>query len=337
MKKSKKNFNDCFNKNISDFIESYKVENNSFVKKNNYDISINAILSENYYSQKSFEELNKPYGSHGLSFKNSKFFYDPYYNHKVSIYFDGDITFDNFNQNNCDNISINISEKFRESFKFRSSIKLNKKFECIASYYISRKDLFFKKPDFEDINEKYDFKIFDFENNKNVQYLIYNNNLNSFQICKPELYCQTISFKEGKRILTGSHSIYKDNDVQKLVLPVNENKANKMVNKILINTENAYLNTKNNSLNYIKFNRDIKNANLNITLNNNSKIFISNSELNILKLNINELDLSDEYNNSYYSCLTFLDTVVKNFKLNSMKNICNDKVKYVRSKVTYIN
>ena len=77
MKSNKNNFENCFNEKISNFVESYKIENNSFIKKNNYNISLNAILSENFYSQKKFEELNEPYGSHGLSFKNSKFFMTP--------------------------------------------------------------------------------------------------------------------------------------------------------------------------------------------------------------------------------------------------------------------
>ena len=33
MKLNKNNFDNCFNKNISDFVESYKIENNSFIKK----------------------------------------------------------------------------------------------------------------------------------------------------------------------------------------------------------------------------------------------------------------------------------------------------------------
>ena len=119
---------------------------------------------------------------HGLSFKNSKFFYDPDYNHKISIYFDGDIKFDNFDKNNCVSSLFNTSEIFQKKFQLRASTKLSKKFKCIASYYLSRKDLYFKKPKFTDINTNYSFNSFNFKNNKNLQYLIYNDKLKSFQI-----------------------------------------------------------------------------------------------------------------------------------------------------------
>ena len=335
MKVNKDDFNNCFNNNISDFVESYKIENNNFIKKNNYTRAFQAILSENYYSQKKFEELNTSYGSHGLSFKNSKFFYDPYYNHKVSIYFDGDITFDNFNRNNCSNNLTSISEKFEESFKIRTTRKLSKKLRCIASHYLSRKDLYFKKPDFTNINTNYKFKTYNFRNSKNLQYLIFDNDLNSFQICKPELYCENISFKFAKKIFTGSHSIYRNNNIQKIILPVIENKFQKTVDKIILNSENSIIETKKNSLTYIKFEDDVKNANLDIIFKNNSEIYISNSKLNNLQLKIDIKDKNYENYNSNYAKILYLDTEVKNFKLITSEDLDYKKIKLIRSKLNF--
>ncbi len=337
MKTHKDDFENCFNKNIINFVESYKIENNNFIKKNNYNLAFNAILSENYYFQKNFEELNAPYGSHGLSFKNSKFFYDPYYNHKVSIYFDGDITFKKFDMNKCNDNLANIPKEFRDNFRKRASKKLNKKFECVASYYLSRKDLYFKKPEFVDININYEFKLHDFKKNKNVQYLIFNKNLDSFQLCKPELYCENTSFSNAKKILSGSHSIYNNNDIQKLVLPAIENKINKIVDKIVIKSENSFIETKNNSLTYINFDDEFKNIDLNIKLKNNSKIYISNSKLVNLNLNIDMEKLTKQNNAEDYVCVTFLDSFIENLKLISNKNKCKDNIKNVRSKISILN
>lgn len=337
MKINKNNFENCFNEKISNFVESYKIENNSFIKKNNYNISLNAILSENFYSQKKFEELNEPYGSHGLSFKNSKFFYDPHYNHKVSIYFDGDIVFNNFDMNNCNDNTPNILKEFKKNFQLRATTKLNKKFECIASYYLTRKDLFFKKPTFSEINTNYEFGIQSFEKNKNLEYLIFNKKLQLFQMCKPELYCKNISFKEAKKILTGSHSIYKNNDIQKLVLPVAENIIDMSVNKIIVNKENSDIETRNNSLNYFNFDKNITKAILNIKLNTNSKIYIANSKLKKLVLRIIDQKNENENSNLNNICLIFLDTLIENVELISTVDMCKNNINYVRSKITNIN
>ena len=337
MKLNKNNFDNCFNKNISDFVESYKIENNSFIKKNNYNESFQAILSQNYYFQKQFEELNEPYGLHGLSFKNSKFFYDPDYNHKISIYFDGDIKFDNFDKNNCVSSLFNTSEIFQKKFQLRASTKLSKKFKCIASYYLSRKDLYFKKPKFTDINTNYSFNSFNFKNNKNLQYLIYNDKLKSFQICKPNLYCENISFKFAKKIFSGSHSIYKKNNIQKLVLPVEENKFKKTVDKIIVNNKTSNIDTNKDSLTYIKFEDHIKNANLSVVFKNNSKIYISNSKLNYLQLKIVPENIIYESDNYNHLNLIFLDSEVKNFELISSHNLDDKKIKLIRSNITFKN
>ena len=69
-------------------------------------LAFDSILSNVIYQNKKFLDMNKNFASHGLTFKNSKYFYDNYYRFRVNIYFDGDVTFKNFNKDNCKNTKV---------------------------------------------------------------------------------------------------------------------------------------------------------------------------------------------------------------------------------------
>jgi len=150
MKLNKRDFETCFTKNNIDFVETYKIENNKFVNPKTFKISYDAILSNNYYYKNIFDKINQPFGDHGLSFKNTKYIYDPFFNHKFSIYFDGDISFDKL-AFDCKNIDLELISNLITHYKRRTALKLNKKFQCIANYYLKNKNFYFQKPQFENI------------------------------------------------------------------------------------------------------------------------------------------------------------------------------------------
>ena len=114
-----------------------------------------------------------------------------------------------------------------------------------------------------------------------------------------------------------------------------ENKFQKTVDKIILNSENSIIETKKNSLTYIKFEDDVKNANLDIIFKNNSEIYISNSKLNNLQLKIDIKDKNYENYNSNYAKILFLDTEVKNFKLITSEDLDYKKIKLIRSKLNF--
>ena len=54
--------------------------------------------------------------------KNSKFFYDPLYNFKQFIYYDGDINFTKFKSNNCNDSNYQQFTKIKNLFTLEISI-----------------------------------------------------------------------------------------------------------------------------------------------------------------------------------------------------------------------
>ena len=111
----------CFEKFISSVFYSNRIENKKYIKNiNSAKIAYKGIVINNYYQFKKFYDLNSVYAKHGLSKKNSKFFYDPIYNFN-NIYYDGDINFTKFKSNNC-NIVIISNSKNKKFIYFRDSI-----------------------------------------------------------------------------------------------------------------------------------------------------------------------------------------------------------------------
>ena len=104
-----------------------------------------------------------------------------------------------------------------------------------------------------------------------------------------------------------------------------------------MNKENSDIETRNNSLNYFNFDKNITKAILNIKLNTNSKIYIANSKLKKLVLRIIDQKNENENSNLNNICLTFLDTLIENVELISTVDMCKNNINYVRSKITNIN
>ena len=119
-----------------------------------------------------------------------------------------------------------------------------------------------------------------------------------------------------------------------MVLPVEENKFKKTVDKIIVNNKTSNIDTNKDSLTYIKFEDHIKNANLSVVFKNNSKIYISNSKLNYLQLKIVPENIIYESDNYNHLNLIFLDSEVKNFELISSQNLDDKKIKLIRSNIT---
>ena len=333
---SSNDFTNCFNREISDLIEVLKIENNSFLKDKNMKLGYDSILSNIIYQNKKFTDINKHLASHGLTFKNSKYFYDEYYRFRVNIYFDGDINIKNFNDDNCtnDKVSKEMINNFRNEYSKRSFVKLNKKLECIFRYYVKNKDNYFKRMNIMDVNLKPHKKKY-LQSTNNLEFVTFSSLDNRFYKCKNEFYCEPVDNKLVKKFLTGSHSLYKKTSVQKIVLDTDRNKNSQNYIKEIIKNDNQKINVEKNTTKYLSFNKGITKININMESVNSSRLIIMGDLPINLKIYFQIKNNESKQKNFFLSppeCVTFVDSNFQNLDLYFLSNDCNKPLKFLRSR-----
>lgn len=338
MQISKKDFSTCFDKETSNLIQVLKIENNSFLKQKNMKLAFDSTLSNIIYQNKKFIDINKDFASHGLTFKNSKYFYDNYYRFRVNIYFDGDVNFNNFNMDNCKNTKLDISqlENFKYEYSKRSLSNLSRKYECIFKYNVSKKDNFFKKMDINDVNLKPHKKNYS-HLNSDLEFITFSTLDNKFYICKNEFYCEPADIKLVKQFLTGSHKLYNKTSVQKIVLDSDRNKVSQKYVKEIIEYDDQTINIDKNTTKYLSFKEDITKININIESTNSSRlIIIGNLPLNLkIYFHFKNYDSVQKKNLiSPSECITFVDSNFLKLDLYFSNNGCKEPLKFLRSSGT---
>ncbi len=335
MQLSKKDFSNCFNKETSNLIEVLKIENNSFLKDKNMKLAFDSTLSNTIYQDKKFIDINKNFASHGLTFKNSKYFYDKYYRFRVNVYFDGDVNFKNFNTDSCKNTKItgSILDNFRNEYSKRSQGRLNNKLECVLKYKVTNKDNYFKHMKIIDVNLKPHKQNYSQLSN-NLEFVTYSSLDNKFYKCKNEFYCEPADNKLVKRFLTGSHTLYSKTSVQKIVLDSDRNKVSQKYIKEIIENDDQTININKNTTKYLSFKQDITKININMESTNSSRlIIIGNLPIN-LKIYFqikNNYSMQEKNFLSPAECITFLDSNFLNLDLYFSNNGCNEPIKFLRS------
>lgn len=338
MKLISKNFEDCFNESTSDILQTLKIENNNFLKKTNLKLAYDAILSNSIYENKKFININKGFADHGLSFKNSKYFYDDYYRFRSNIYFDGDVHFRNYNLNNCANLTENAFIRkflvnFSQTFKQRSGLTLSKKLSCFLKYKLQDPNIFFKKMTIDDVvlDSHKQKKI---TNTKNIEYLIFSSKDQKFHKCMVTFYCEPIGNKMAKLFLTGSHKLYKNSEFQKLVLDSEKNKEKQIFAKKIINNNYDDLNIPKNTTLYISIEKNIKKIKINLESSLTSKLIIMGTIPNNLNLEINikkKIIDKKEFYSRPKECVSFVDAKFKLISINYMNSYCDHPIKFIRS------
>ncbi len=338
MQLSKKDFSSCFEEETSNLIQVLKIENNSFLKEKNMKLAFDSTLSNIIYQNEKFIDINKTFASHGLTFKNSKYFYDNYYRFRVNIYFDGDVNFSNFNMDSCKNTKVDVGllENFKYEYSKRSLSNLSRKHECIFKYNVSKKDNFFKKMDINDVNLKSHKKNYS-QFISDVEFITFSTLDNKFYICKNEFYCEPADIKLVEMFLTGSHKLYDKTSVQKIVLDSDRNKVSQKYNKEIIENDDQTISINKNTTKYISFKKDITKININMESAKSSRlIIIGNLPLNLkIYFQIKNYDtMNKKILVSPSECITFVDSNFINLDLYFSNNDCNKPVKFLRSNGT---
>ena len=122
--------------------DTYILYNQNFLKKNySKEIvsdAINLAHTTNFkkmiYNNNFFETIMKKYAPHGLVEHNRKYIYVPFSNIFIPLYYDGDVNFPIYRDNNC-KISSDLSEKLqklKDEYHVLAKKKLTKKMECVA-------------------------------------------------------------------------------------------------------------------------------------------------------------------------------------------------------------
>lgn len=362
----------CFEKFINpvgSVFYSNRIENKKYIKNiNSAKIAYKGTIVTDYYQFKKFYDLNSVYANHGLSKKNSKFFYDPLYNFKQFIYYDGDVNFTKFKSNNCNSSNY---QKFTENKKFirfrdtyfqRTELGLDSVKKCIAIKYLSNENNFYKKISFKNINLKSNFENINSEIyeaysnpiqkiNEDIlgfkpNYVIFSKLKNSFLYClninenQDKIECNIEKdVKKIRDLLSIDRPKKKFNqyDVYDLILKPKEKNIDK-INKFKIVLANTSENIEidENTTFFLKIEKTVKSINVNLKDNNTSRLVIHGevpSNINIFVTS----KLQDKQNyiindeNSLTGCLTFLDANLKNLNLTIENSQCEDSVNFIRS------
>lgn len=338
MQLSKEDFLNCFSKETSDLIQVLKIENNSFLKEKNMKLAFDSILSNVIYQNKKFLDMNKNFASHGLTFKNSKYFYDNYYRFRVNIYFDGDVTFKNFNKDNCKNTKVDRSslDNFKHEYSKRSLSNFSRKYECIFKYYFSKKDNFFKKMNINDVNLKLHKKTYS-QINSDLEFITFSTQDNKFYICKNEFYCESADKNLVKQFLAGSHKLYDKTSVQKIVLDSDRNKVSQKYVKEIIEYDDQIINIDKNTTKYLSFQKNITKININLESTNSSRLIIIGNLPSNLKIYFHFKNYDPLQNKNFIfpsECITFVDSSFYKLDLYFSNNNCNEPLKFFRSSGT---
>jgi len=355
--KKNNNVSVCFQKFINSIYYSSKVDNQKFIKDfNSAVIGFKGIVSNNYYNYKKFFELNKTLAGHGLHHKNSKFVYDPIYNIKIPIYYDGDVNINKNYHKKCNNVNFNVNDYedyLSRIYKYRAGYSLSKIQKCVAKEYLNQPDLFFTKPTFEDIDLTYSFErkypFNGFYNNTKINdnKFEYKQNFLSFDIHKYKFkYCENTNFKTNcyinenfknlKKILGASNKpknyIY---DIVHYDNNYNLDKKNKI--KTIFNNNKIFYKIEENTIVFAKITPNVKFINLEFANSANGKIIFLGDIPKNLKIFANDKEKSYKKNfdrldeNNLTGCITFLDSNFQNIDFNISNLKCEDSLNIIRS------
>lgn len=359
----------CFSKFIESVFYSNRIENKKYIKNiNSAKIAYKGTVTTDYYQFKKFYDLNSVYAKHGLSKKNSKFFYDPLYNFKQFIYYDGDINFTKFKSNNCNDSNYQQFTKnkkfiyFRDLYFQRTKLKLDSVKRCIAIKYLSNENNYYEKIPFENINlqsnfeniklgiyEAYYSPIKKINENKlgfKPNYVMFSQLKNKFLYClnindSPEdAECKVEKDVEKIKELLAidrPKKKFKQYDVYDLILkPIEKNidKINKF-KKVLVNT-NEKIHIDENTTVFLKIKKTVKSIDVNLKDNNTSRLVIHGKVPKNIDIFVTS-KLHDKKNyiiydeNSLTGCLTFLDANLENLNLTIENSQCEDSVNFIRT------
>jgi len=359
----------CFRKFIESVFYSNRIENKKYIKNiNSAKIAYKGTVTTDYYQFKKFYDLNTAYAKHGLSKKNSKFFYDPLYNFKQYIYYDGDVNFKKFNSNNCNDSSYQQFTKnkkfifFRDIYFQRTGLGLDSVKKCIAIKYLSNKNNYYEKIPFKNINLKSNFdninsEIYEIYSspikkiNENIlgfkpNYLIFSKTKNNFLYCLNDndsphnAECKVEKdVKKIKDLISIDRPKKKFNqyDVYDLILkPMEKNidKINKF--KIVLENTNEKIQIDENTTVFLKIKKTVKTIYVNLKDNNTSRLVIHGKvPANINIFVTSKLQEKKNYiihdENSLTGCLTFLDANLENLNLTIENSQCEDSVNFIRT------
>lgn len=359
----------CSAKYLYNVFYSNRIENKKYIKNiNSAKIAYKGTIMTDYYQFKKFYDLNSMYAKHGLNKKNSKFFYDPLYNFKQFIYYDGDVNFAKFNGNNCNDSNYHQftqNEKFiyfKDIYFQRTELELDSVKKCIAIKYLSNKNNYYEKISFKNINLKSNFETINSEiykaysspikkinGNKlgfKPNYLMFSQIKNSFLYClnindRPEDAECKIE-KDVKRIkdllaIDRPKKKFNQYDVYDLILkPIEKNidKINKF--KIVLENKNEKIQIDKNTTVFLKIKKTVKSIDVNLKDNNSSRLVIHGKVPPNINIFVTS-KLQDKQNyiiydeNSLTGCLTFLDANLENLNLIIENSQCEDSVNFIRT------